>query len=147
MTVVAITGDGATTLTIALAATWPAGRATASGRPLVGGPLVVEADPNGGSLAGWLDVPVQPSIATAAAAIGAGEAPTAVIGSMAHHTASGLRVLPAPVRRSAARRAAAASARGVPPRRRARRSRGRDRPTTEGAAPALRSRRDRRDES
>jgi hypothetical protein len=107
VTVVAITGDGATTLTVAAAATWPATRAPVAGRQLLGGPLVVEADPNGGSLAGWLDVPVQPSIATAAAAIGGGEPPVDVIRSMAHHTDSGLRVLTAPIRRSAARRAVA----------------------------------------
>ena len=73
MTIIAVTGDAATTSTIALAATWPTARATAGDRALLGEPLVVEADPGGGSLAGWLDVPVQPSIATAAAAIGSGE--------------------------------------------------------------------------
>ena len=53
MTIVAVIGDCTTTTCIALAAGWPGRRR-----------LVLEADPSGGSLAGWLDTPSSPSLAT-----------------------------------------------------------------------------------
>jgi len=106
MTIVAVTGDGATTLTLALAAAWPA-RGRCGDPSLVGDVLVVEADPSGGSLAGWLDTPAQPSLAAVAAAVGRGEPAAETIRTMAHHSVRGVRAVTAPVRRTAARRAIA----------------------------------------
>ena len=50
MTVIGVVGDAATTTSVALAVGWPGDDDV----------LVIEADPNGGSLAGWLDTPVTP---------------------------------------------------------------------------------------
>ena len=52
MSLVAIAGDHATTTTLALAAAWPVSDDL----------LVIEADPRGGSLAAWLDIPLAPSL-------------------------------------------------------------------------------------
>jgi hypothetical protein len=54
MTLLAVCGDTSTTTAYALAALWPS--------PDV---LLVEADPSGGDLAAWLDLPEQPGVATA----------------------------------------------------------------------------------
>ena len=54
MTIVAIVGDCTTTTCVALAAGWPVDDEV----------LILEADPSGGSLAGWLDTPNSPSLAT-----------------------------------------------------------------------------------
>ena len=64
MTIVAIAGDATTTTAVAVAAGWP---------PEQGGGddvIVLEADPGGGSLTGWLDTPTQPSLATIVANAG-----------------------------------------------------------------------------
>lgn len=54
MTLLAVCGDASTTTAYALAAMWPSPDA-----------LLMEADPSGGDLAAWLDLPEQPGVATA----------------------------------------------------------------------------------
>ena len=58
MTIVGVVGDCTTTTCLALASCWPA----------VDDAVILEADPLGGSLAGWLDTPASPSLATMVAA-------------------------------------------------------------------------------
>ncbi len=60
MTVIAVVGDAATTSAVAIAARWPADDDV----------IVLEADPRGGSLAGWLDTPPHPSLSTIVAGSG-----------------------------------------------------------------------------
>ena len=100
MTIVAVVGDATTTTTVAIAAGWPTGRDV----------LVLEADPGGGSLAGWLDVPAQPSLATIVANAGtdAGRDHRAVletVDAMARRSDSGVRFVATAVRARAAHRA------------------------------------------
>jgi hypothetical protein len=93
MSIVAVVGDCTTTTSIALAAGWPAEQES----------FVLEADPAGGSLAAWLDVPRTPSLSTVVARSRHGEWP--VIAELIHESPSGVRVLPAPVRGVEASRA------------------------------------------
>jgi MinD-like ATPase involved in chromosome partitioning or flagellar assembly len=95
MSAVAVVGSPSTTTTVALAVAWPG--------PHI--PIVVEADPTGGSLAAWLDVPATPSLSTAVAS-GVHREPDA-IAALARVTPSGVRLLPAPVRSVEARRSVA----------------------------------------
>lgn len=101
MTIVAVTGDCATTTSLALAATWPQD-AGVDGDELV---MVVEADPDGGCLAGWLDAPATPSLATIVAATGSDGRVLQTIATMVHHTVSGIDVVTCPPRALAAHRA------------------------------------------
>ncbi len=103
MSLVAIAGDHATTTTLALAAAWP----------IRDDVLVIEADPRGGSLASWLDIPVAPSLSAVVTRATAGEWP--VIERLSRVTSSGLRVIPAPVRAVEASRAVAEASRSVLP--------------------------------
>ena len=103
MSLVAIAGDHATTTTLALAAAWPVSDDV----------LVVEADPRGGSLASWLDIPVTPSLSTVVTRATAGEWP--VIERLSRLAPSGLRVIPAPVRAVEASRAVAEASESVFP--------------------------------
>jgi MinD-like ATPase involved in chromosome partitioning or flagellar assembly len=99
VTIVAITGDATTTTTVAIAAGWPADR---GGQDL----LLVEADPGGGSLTGWLDTPAQPSLATIVA--NAGHAQRDVVETvltMSRRSHSGIRFVANAVRARAAQRA------------------------------------------
>lgn len=73
--------------------------------------LVLEADPTGGSMAAWLDIPVSPSLSTVVTRAGAGGWPA--IDALARETASGLRLVPAPVRSLEAVRAVAEAERHV----------------------------------
>jgi hypothetical protein len=96
MTIVAVVGDAATTTALAVAAGWPTEN----------GAVVVEADPSGGTLAGWLDTPVHPSLATLVATIGAGVDQRSAIttfDSMIRRTDSGIRFVPNVIRSRAAR--------------------------------------------
>lgn len=95
MSLVAVTGDCVTTTTLALAAAWPRSER----------PLVVEADPKGGSLAGWFDVPLTPSLSTIVAAVHGGRPPTCSdLDDLIRTTESGVSFVPAPYRhREAAR--------------------------------------------
>ncbi|HYN35103.1 MAG TPA: hypothetical protein VES40_20940 [Ilumatobacteraceae bacterium] len=98
MTIIAVIGDCTTTTCIALAAGWPDDDV-----------LVIEADPSGGSLAGWLDTPSSPSLATIVANIGSGDASDgsvlSTVAAMTHLSASGIRFVAAPLRALPARRA------------------------------------------
>jgi MinD-like ATPase involved in chromosome partitioning or flagellar assembly len=102
VTIVAIAGDATTTTAVAIAAGWP----TERGDDVV----VLEADPEGGSLAGWLDTPAQPSLATivANAGIDAGRSHRTVldtVDAMTRRSGSGVRFIPNAVRARAAHRA------------------------------------------
>lgn len=96
-------GEACTTTTLALGAAWPA----------VDDLLVFEADPAGGDLAAWMDMPVSPSLSTIVTRVLDGAWP-----EIERHTRvsrSGLRVVPAPVRRVEAAQAVAESARVLVP--------------------------------
>jgi MinD-like ATPase involved in chromosome partitioning or flagellar assembly len=102
VTIVAVVGDASTTSTVALAVTWPDGD--------LGDVIVLDADPGGGSLAGWLDTPSQPSLATIVANIGAeggldGSAVLTTVDAMTHRSATGVRFIANAVRSRAAHRA------------------------------------------
>lgn len=101
MSVVAVVGDATTTTTLALAATWPDEA------------LVVEADPTGGSVAAWLDLPASPTLSTVVTRAPAAGWPA--VEQLAHDAPSGVRVVPAPVRTVEATRAVAEAERGVLP--------------------------------
>ncbi len=92
MSVVAVVGDCTTTTAVAMAAAWPADDDV----------VILEADRSGGSLAGWLDTPLTPSLSTIVASAHALDtAPSAAwfaIESMVRRSASGLRFIAAPVR-------------------------------------------------
>ena len=100
MTVVAVVGDAATTTTVAIAAGWPSAHEV----------VVLEADPRGGSLAGWLDTPAHPSLATVVATVGTDSArdhgsilDTFVV--MTRRSESGVRFVANGIRARAAHRA------------------------------------------
>ncbi len=97
MTLVAVVGDAATTTAVALAAGWSAPDDA----------VVLEADPTGGSLAGWLDTPAHPSLSTVVAHVGTNTDRSALttLDAMTHRSASGVRFVAAPVRARAAHRA------------------------------------------
>jgi MinD-like ATPase involved in chromosome partitioning or flagellar assembly len=103
VTLIAVVGDCTTTTCVALAAGWP----------LDDDVVVLEVDPSGGSLAAWLDLAPSPSLATIVAS-----GPDAAVGAvttMAQHSRSGLRVVPAPIRSRPARRAVEEAAGTVVP--------------------------------
>lgn len=109
MTIAALVGDGTTTTAVALAAVWP------TTDPVT----VVEADPEGGSLAAWLDTPRVPSLGTIVANMPRGAAGAArsvreprdartvieIVDTMTHRSETGIAVVAAPVRSVAAARA------------------------------------------
>ncbi len=99
MSLVAVVGDAATTTTLALAASWPDET------------LVVEADPTGGSMAAWLDLPASPTLSTVVTRAPAAGWPA--VEQLAHDAPSGIRVVPAPVRTIEAVRAVAEAERCV----------------------------------
>jgi MinD-like ATPase involved in chromosome partitioning or flagellar assembly len=102
MTVVAVACDCTTTTCVALAAAWYAGDEV----------IILEADPSGGSLAGWLDTPSSPSLASAVAATTAANRSAAdTIDSVVQRSRSGLRFIAAPVRSLPASPAIAAAQR------------------------------------
>jgi hypothetical protein len=98
VTIVAVTGDCTTTTCVALASGWPAD----------GELIVLEADPSGGSLVGWLDTPGTPSLASAVAGTMSGVRTVGdTIDSVIQRSGRGLRFIAAPVRAVPARRAIA----------------------------------------
>jgi MinD-like ATPase involved in chromosome partitioning or flagellar assembly len=103
MAVVAVVGDACTTTTVALAAAWPASSEA----------LIVEADPGGGDLAAWFDIPVLPSLSTVVTR--AVDATWPEIDRHTRLTASGLRLIPGPPSAEEARHAVAESARSLAP--------------------------------
>ncbi len=111
MALIVVGGDGATTAALALAAGWPdtpPADTGAAGLDVV----VVEADPSGGSLAAWLDMPLSPSLSAVvtslhrSSSIGATR-PTqwSTIDAMVRRSPAGVRFVPAPFRTREARRA------------------------------------------
>lgn len=110
MTIVAVVGDATTTTAVALAVGWPFGDEV----------IVLEADAAGGSLAGWLDTPAQPSLATIVANVGpdAGRdhrSVMATVDAMTQHSRTGVRFVANSVRARAADRAVAEAAATVFP--------------------------------
>jgi len=103
MAVVAVVGDACTTTTVALAAAWPASSEA----------LIVEADPKGGDLAAWFDIPVVPSLSTVVTS--AFETSWTEIDRHTRLAASGLRLIPAPPSAAEAQHAVAESARSLAP--------------------------------
>ncbi len=98
MGIVALLGDATTTTAIALAAAW-----TTSDEV-----IVLEFDPSGGSLAGWMDTPVVPSLSTFVATRSASrpdhDTSWRDVEALIHGSAAGLRFIAAPTRtREAAR--------------------------------------------
>jgi MinD-like ATPase involved in chromosome partitioning or flagellar assembly len=101
--IVAVAGDLTTTTSVALAAGWPVTDDT----------LLVEADPAGGDLAAWFDLPVTPSLSTIVTRVVDGAWP-----DIEQHTrlaSNGLRLVPAPAGAAEAAQAVGESARALVP--------------------------------
>lgn len=101
MGIVAVAGDLTTTTAVALATGWP----------VTDDALLVEADPAGGDLAAWFDLPVNPSLSTVVTRVRDGAWP-----DIDRHTrlaGNGLRILPAPARAGEATQAVGESARSL----------------------------------
>lgn len=103
MTIVAVAGDACTTTTVAIASAWSA----------AGDVIVVEADPSGGDLAAWLDLPVTPSLSTVVTRVLDGS--WSEIERFTRLAPSGLRLIPAPARAGEAQQAIGEAARSVVP--------------------------------
>jgi MinD-like ATPase involved in chromosome partitioning or flagellar assembly len=103
MAIVAVVGDACTTTTVALAAAWPSSSEA----------LIVEADPGGGDLAAWFDIPVVPSLSTVVTR--AVDATWPEIDCHTRLTASGVRLIPGPPSAEEARHAVAESGRSLAP--------------------------------
>lgn len=103
MGIVAVAGDLTTTTAVALAAGWPVADDT----------ILVEADPTGGDLAAWFDLPVTPSLSTVVTRVHDGAWPDIERHTRLAH--NGLRLLPAPARAAEASRAVDESARSLVP--------------------------------
>lgn len=103
MAIVAVVGDACTTTTVALASAWPAGTEA----------LIVEADPRGGDLAAWFDLPILPSLSTVVTS--ALDASWSDIDRHTRLAPSGLRLIAAPPSALEARHAVAESARSLAP--------------------------------
>ena len=100
MTLVAVVGDATTTTSVALAASWSSGNEV----------TVLEADPDGGSLAAWLDTPSHPSLATIVANVGADpgrdhRSSCSTFAAMTQQSSAGVRFVANAVRSRAAQRA------------------------------------------
>ncbi len=103
MAIVAVVGDACTTTTVALASAWPAGSEA----------LIIEADPQGGDLAAWFDLPILPSLSTVVTSTL--DASWSDIDRHTRLAPSGLRLIPAPPSAAEARHAVAESARALAP--------------------------------
>lgn len=103
MGIVAVAGDVTTTTSVALAAAWP----------LADDAILVEADPTGGDLAAWFDMPVTPSLSTVVTRVLDGSWPE--IERHSRLADAGLRLIPAPARAAEASQALAESARSIVP--------------------------------
>jgi MinD-like ATPase involved in chromosome partitioning or flagellar assembly len=103
MAIVAVTGDVCTTTSVALAAAWPA----------TDDVVVVEADPTGGDLAAWFDMPVAPSLSTIVTTVL--DRSWADLERLTRRAGSGLRLIPAPSRSGEAAQAVAEAARSLVP--------------------------------
>lgn len=103
MAIVAVTGDAATTTAVALAVSWPPADDL----------LLVEADPTGGDLAAWFDMPVAPSLSNVVTRVLDGSWPE--VERLTRVASVGVRVLPAPAGASEANQAVLESARSLVP--------------------------------
>jgi MinD-like ATPase involved in chromosome partitioning or flagellar assembly len=101
MCIVAVAGDFCTTTAVALAAAWPAADDV----------LVVEADPTGGDLAAWFDIPATPSLSTIVTSAPGGAWPE--VARLTRLADSGLRLVPAPSRAAEAAQAVTESTRSL----------------------------------
>jgi MinD-like ATPase involved in chromosome partitioning or flagellar assembly len=101
MGILAVAGDGATTTSVALTAGWPGDQP----------PVLIEADPSGGDLAAWLDVPPEPCLTDCVARMAAGGDPD--LDRIARSSPGGLRYLPAAPRAVEAARAVSEAGRGL----------------------------------
>lgn len=99
MAIVAVTGDSCTTTTVALAAAWP----------ITDDVVVIEADPSGGDLAAWFDMPITPSLSTVVTRVLDGSWPE--IDALTRLSASGVRLVPAPAHAAEVRQAVSESGR------------------------------------
>ena len=103
MTIVAVAGDVSTTTAVALAAGWSVAEDV----------IVVEADPSGGDLAAWFDLPVTPSLSTLVTRVHDGS--WAEIERFTRLAGTGLRVIPAPARAGEAQQAVGEASRSIVP--------------------------------
>ena len=103
MAIVAVAGDLTTTTAVALAAGWPVTDDT----------ILVEADPTGGDLAAWFDLPVTPSLSTVVTRVLDGAWPDIEQHTRLAH--NGLRLVPAPARAAESAQAVGESARSLVP--------------------------------
>lgn len=101
MGIVAVAGDACTTTTVALASSWPVSEDA----------IVIEADPSGGDLAAWFDMPVSPSLSTVVTRVLDGAWPE--IERFTRLADSGLRLVPAPSRAGEAAQAVGESTRSL----------------------------------
>jgi MinD-like ATPase involved in chromosome partitioning or flagellar assembly len=101
--IVAVTGDLTTTTAVALATGWP----------VTDDAILVEADPTGGDLAAWFDLPVTPSLSTVVTRVLDGAWPD--IERRTRLADNGLRLVPAPARAGEAAQAVGEAARAVVP--------------------------------
>ncbi len=101
MSVIAVVGDACTTTSVALASAWPASDDA----------VLIEADPAGGDLAAWFDLPVAPSLSTVVTRVLDGAWPE--IEPFVRVANSGLRIIPAPPRSGEAAQAVAEAARSL----------------------------------
>ncbi len=95
MSMILIGGDHSTTTTLALAAGWPHDEPREA--------IVVEADPTGGSLAAWLDMPLGPSLSSLVTTLhqrsssgAGGDVLASTVDSMTRRSTAGVRLIPAP---------------------------------------------------
>lgn len=103
MTIVAVAGDVSTTTTVALASAWSSADDV----------LVIEADPTGGDLAAWFDMPVNPSLSTVVTRLTDGS--WSEIERFSRVADSGLRLIPGPARAAEAQQAIGEAARTLVP--------------------------------
>jgi MinD-like ATPase involved in chromosome partitioning or flagellar assembly len=103
MSIVAVTGDRCTTTSVALAAAWPAAADV----------VLIEADPKGGDLAAWFDMPVSPSLSTVVTSAVDGTWPE--IERLSRLADNGIRLVPAPAGAGEAAQAVTESARAMIP--------------------------------
>lgn len=103
MAIVAVSGELTTTTAVALAASWPVASDT----------VLAEADPTGGDLAAWFDLPSTPSLSTVVTRVLDGAWP-----DIERHTRlaeNGLRLLSSPPRAVEATQAVGEAARALVP--------------------------------
>jgi len=103
MSIVAVAGDACTTTAVALASAWPVSDDV----------ILVEADPSGGDLAAWFDLPVTPSLSTVVTRVLDGAWPD--VERFTRLADSGLRLIPAPSRIAEAGQAVGEATRSLVP--------------------------------